>query len=74
MMKYVRALRAPARIPLAGDTMNTVRFKCPSCRKEVEATQPEVTRPVGTRKDDPLLLIRATCPECGRVIQMSRLR
>ena len=57
------------------DLMESVRFTCPSCRKEVEAPKPEVARPrVGKEKDDPLVLIKVTCPECWRVIQLSRLR
>jgi hypothetical protein len=55
--------------------MESVRFTCPSCRKEVEAPRPEVARPrVGKEKGDPLVLIKVTCPECWRVIQLSRLK
>jgi len=54
--------------------MNTVRFTCPGCRKEVDVAEPDAARPASGRKDDPLVLVRVTCPECGRVIQMSRLK
>jgi endogenous inhibitor of DNA gyrase (YacG/DUF329 family) len=55
--------------------MESVRFTCPSCRKDVEVPRPEVARPrVGKAKDDPLVLIRVTCPECWKVIQLSRLK
>jgi len=54
--------------------MNAVRFTCPGCRKEVEDPRPEVAKSRPGRKDDPLVLIRATCPECGKVVQLSRLK
>jgi endogenous inhibitor of DNA gyrase (YacG/DUF329 family) len=54
--------------------MNTVRFTCPGCHKDVETPQLEVARPRSGKKDDPLVLIRATCPECGKVVQVSRLK
>jgi endogenous inhibitor of DNA gyrase (YacG/DUF329 family) len=55
--------------------MDSVRFTCPACRKEVEASRPEVARPrTGKEENDPLVLIRATCPGCGKVVQLSRLR
>lgn len=55
--------------------METVRFTCPACRKDVEVANPEVAHPrVGKEKDDPLVLIRVTCPECWKVIQLSRLK
>ena len=55
--------------------METVRFTCPACRKEVEVSQPEVTHPrTGTEKDDPLVILQVVCPECWKVIQLSRLK
>ena len=54
--------------------MKTVRFTCPGCRKDVVVAQPEVARPRAGKKDDPLVLVRAVCPECGRTIQLSRLK
>jgi endogenous inhibitor of DNA gyrase (YacG/DUF329 family) len=54
--------------------METVRFRCPVCRKEVEAPRPDVARPRAGKKDDPLVLIRATCPSCGKVVQLSKLK
>jgi hypothetical protein len=63
------------RCPEAGALMESVRFTCPSCRKDVEVPRPEVARPrVGKAKDDPLVLIRVTGPECWKVIQLSRLK
>ena len=55
--------------------METVRFTCPACHKDVEASNPEIAQPrTEKQKDDPLLLIRVTCPECWKVIQLSRLK
>ena len=54
--------------------METVRFTCPACRKDVEVRQPEVTQPrTGKEPGDRLVLLKVTCPECWKVIQLSRL-
>jgi endogenous inhibitor of DNA gyrase (YacG/DUF329 family) len=60
---------------VVGVAMEPIRFRCPACRKEVEGLRPEVAQPRADKgKDDPLQLIRATCPACARLVQLSRLK
>jgi hypothetical protein len=58
--------------------MKKVRFRCPWCRVDVEVSrrglkQPKTAKKKPSAKKPAVEVIRATCPECAKEVQLSRL-
>ena len=52
----------------------SIRFKCPWCQKEVEATSEAKLTKDDRKRLKEIEVIQATCPSCQKLVQLTRRR